>query len=93
MLKVRVERARVYVTARFWAEGSVRAETVQTRCTGVDTRLEIESGDDPALVAKLARVSEQGCYVINSLRQPTPTTYTVLLNGAPIDIARPATAG
>ena len=87
MLRVSVKRARVHVTTRFWAEGSVRAETVQTRCTGVDTRLELESDDDPALVAKLARVSEQGCYVINTIREPTPTSYAVTLNGAPLDLA------
>jgi uncharacterized OsmC-like protein len=89
MLKVNVKTARARVTTRFWAEGSVRAETVQTRCTGVDTRLEIESDDDPALVAKLARVSEQGCYVINTIRAPTPTTYAVSLNGQPLDLSTP----
>ena len=88
MLKVTVKRARVHVTARFWAEGSVRAETVETHCTGVDTRLELESDDDPALVAKLARVSEQGCYVLNTIREPTPTSYAVTLNGAALDLAR-----
>ena len=87
MLKVTVKKARVHVTTRFWAEGSVRAESVQTRCTGVETRLELESDDPPDLVAKLARVSEQGCYVINSIREPTPTTYAVTLNGQPLALA------
>ena len=86
MLKVTVKRARVHVTTRFWGEGSVRAETVQTRCTRVDTRLELESDDEPALVAKLARVAEQGCYVIQTIRQPTPTSLAVTLNGQPLDL-------
>ncbi len=57
------------------------AETVHTSCTGVETRLEIESEEDSSKIAKLARVSEAGCYVIQSLKNPTPVSFQVSLNG------------
>ncbi len=57
------------------------AETDHTSSTGVETHLEIESEEDPSKIAKLARVSEAGCYVIQSLRNPTPVSLQVSLNG------------
>ncbi|MFQ5777083.1 MAG: hypothetical protein ACE5IP_03650 [Terriglobia bacterium] len=69
----------------FEGSGSVSAETLNVRCSGVETWLELDSDEDQAQLAKLARLSEAGCYVIQSLRNPTPLSYHVLLNGAPFD--------
>lgn len=79
-MKLKVDKARVKVKSTFWGEGSVRAETVRTECSGVETCLEIDSPEDPALIAKLARVAEAGCYVIQSLRNPIPVSLRVSLN-------------
>ncbi len=81
MLRLKIKKTRVMVKSNFWGEGSLMAETVHTSCTGVETRLEIESEEDPSKIAKLARVSEAGCYVIQSLRNPTPVSFQVSLNG------------
>ncbi|MBI3090715.1 MAG: OsmC family protein [Candidatus Tectomicrobia bacterium] len=86
MLRLNLKAARARVSARFHGEGSVRAETVLTHCTGVETTLELESEDDPAQLAKLARVAEAGCYVIQSLRHPTEVAYKVSLNGTPLSL-------
>ncbi|HYU17340.1 MAG TPA: hypothetical protein VEQ11_01445 [Chloroflexota bacterium] len=93
MLKLSLRAARVRVTARFWGEGSVTAETVQTHCSGVETWLELESDEDPAGLAKLARLAEAGCYVIQTVRDPTPVEYAVTLNGAPLDLGPVETDG
>ena len=85
MLHLNIQAARVRVRTVFWGEGSVRAETVETRCSEVETVLEIDSDEDPAAIAKLARVSEAGCYVIQSLRRPTPVSLKVALNGGELD--------
>ncbi len=85
MLKVNLKKARARVKAKFWGEGSVVRETVQVSCTAMETTLEIDSDDDPAKIAKLARLSEAGCYVIQSLKNPTPVSYQVVLNGSPFD--------
>ncbi len=57
------------------------AETVHTSCTGVEAVLEIDSDEDTAKIAKLTRLAEAGCYVIQTLRNPTPVSYQVMLNG------------
>ncbi|MFQ5695003.1 MAG: hypothetical protein ACE5HB_03350 [Terriglobia bacterium] len=85
MLKLNLKKARARVRTTFQGSGSVRAETVSVRCSGVETWLELESDEDRAQLAKLARLSEAGCYVIQTLRHPTPVSYQVLLNGAPFD--------
>jgi len=85
MLGLIIEGAKVRVKTVFWGEGSVRAETVDTSCSKVETILEINSNEDPKMIAKLARVSEAGCYVIQSLRRPTPVSLEVSLNGARLD--------
>ena len=74
----------------FWGEGSVKAETVDTHCSKVETILEIDSAEDPKMIAQLARVAEAGCYVIQSLRRPTPVSLKVSLNGHQLDYEDPA---
>ncbi|MFQ5850595.1 MAG: OsmC family protein [Candidatus Binatia bacterium] len=86
MLRVKIEKAKVTVKTNFWGGGSLMAETVHTSCTGVETCLEIESEEDPSKIAKLARVAEAGCYVIQTLRNPTPVSLQVSLNGQDLSI-------
>lgn len=85
-MKLKIKKATARVKIGFWGEGSVLAETVHTNCTGVETQLEIESDESPQKIAKLARVSEAGCYVIQTLRNPCPIIYQVKLNNHPLDI-------
>ncbi len=85
-MELDVQSARVRVRTRFWGEGSVLAETVSTRCTGVSIDLKIESTEPAERIAKLARVAEQGCYVIQSLRRPTEVECSVSHNGEKIDL-------
>lgn len=88
MLRIELTSARAEVRTRFWGEGSVLAETVATHCSGVETRLMLQSDAPPEKVAKLARLAEQGCYVIQSLRRPTEVSYEVELNGEPLETAK-----
>ena len=81
MLKLNVKSAKARVRGRYYGSGSIQAETVDTGCEGIETELTIESDEDPAAIAKLVRVSEDGCFVIQSLRNPTPVSMNVLLNG------------
>ena len=84
MLKLNLKTARARVRMRFRGAGSVKAETVETGCNGVETRLEIESDEPPEKIAKLARLAEAGCYVIQTVRHPTSVAYEVALNGRPL---------
>jgi hypothetical protein len=85
MLKTHIDKARVLVTARFKNEGSVLRETVHAQGLGVETRCEIFSGEPPAKVAKVIRNAEAGCYVIQTIRNPTEVKSEYMLNGAPFD--------
>ncbi len=81
MLHLNIKKAKVKVKTNFWGGGSVMAETVHTSCTGVETRLDIESEEDPSKIAKLVRIAEAGCYVIQTLKNPTSTSLQASLNG------------
>lgn len=85
-MKLELRAARARVRVRFHGEGSVLAETVRSSCESVEATLEIDSDEDPAKIAKLARVSEAGCFVIQTIRRPTPVSYGVLLNGRELRI-------
>jgi organic hydroperoxide reductase OsmC/OhrA len=85
MLRTHIDKAKVSVTARFKNEGSVLRETVQAQGLGVETRCEISSSEPAEKVAKVVRNAEAGCYVIQTIRQPTAVRSEYLLNGEALD--------
>lgn len=85
MMKVKVDKVKIYVTARFRAEGSVLRETVRSGGVGVDMRSEISSSEPAERVAALIRNAEQGCYIMQTIINPTPVTRQFTFNGAPFD--------
>ena len=85
MLKTHIDKAKVYVTARFKNEGSVLRETVQAEGLGVETRCEITSKEAPDKIAKVVRNAEAGCYVVQTIRRPTEVKSEYTLNGAAFD--------
>jgi organic hydroperoxide reductase OsmC/OhrA len=85
MMKVKIDKAKIYVTARFHAEGSVLRETIRSGGVGVDMRSEITSSESAERVAALVRNAEQGCYIMQTIMNPTPVTRQFTLNGAPFD--------
>jgi len=87
MLKTHIDKAKIFVTARFKNEGSVLQETVQAEGLGVETRCEITSSEPADKVAKVVRNAEAGCYVIQTIRNPTTVKSEYRLNGQPFDPA------
>src|SRR5499427_4583724 len=88
MLKMRVGKVRMQVTARYKVEGSVLNDTVQAEVVGVQTRLELESPEPPEKIARLVRNAERGCFVMQGLVKPVPVTGTTVLNGEPVETSR-----
>lgn len=82
MLKTHIDKARVLVTARFKSEGSILRETVQAQGLGVETVCEITSREPAEKIAKVVRNAEAGCYVIQTIRNPTEVKSEYTLNGA-----------
>lgn len=87
MLKTHIDKAKVFVTAKFKNEGSVLRETVQAESLGFETRCEITSSEAPEKIAKVVRNAEAGCYVIQTIRKPTEVKSEYTLNGAAFDPA------
>ena len=81
MLKMKVDKLRMHVTARYKVEGSVLNNTVQAEMVGVQTRLELESPEPAEKVARLIRNAEKGCFVMQGLLKPVPITGVTILNG------------
>ena len=87
MLKTHIEKAKIFVTARFKNEGSVLRETVQAEGLGIETRCEITTNEPAEKVAKVIRNAEAGCYVIQTIRKPTAVKSEYTLNGTAFDPA------
>ena len=80
-MKIKINKARVFVKAKFKSEGSVLAETVKAQGLGFETRLELQSNEPPERVAAVVRNAENGCYVLQSLLNPVPVERKFALNG------------
>ncbi len=86
MMKINVKKARVHVTAHFHAEGSVLGQTIDGGCDGFETRLEVESDESPERLAGLIRNAENGCYIMQTIRNPVPVQTEVTVNGDAFDL-------
>lgn len=82
MMKTKINKARVFVKAKFKSEGSVLAETVRAQGLGFETRLELESDETAERVAAVVRNAENGCFVLQSILNPVPVERKFALNGA-----------
>ena len=87
MLKVTVTTMRMQVRARYSATGSVLNDTVKGAMLDAETTLEIDSPADPALVARVVRNAERGCFVMQALLNPVPVTGQTVLNGEPLALS------
>jgi organic hydroperoxide reductase OsmC/OhrA len=84
MLKVTVIGMRMRVRARYRVTGAVLDDSVLGVMLGAETTLEIDSPSDPALIARLVRNAERGCFVMQALLNPVSVTAETLLNGQPL---------
>src|SRR4029434_7732979 len=85
MLNTYIDKAKVFVTARFKSEGSVLRETVQAEALGFGTRCELTSNEPADKVVKVLRTAETGSYVMQTILKPTPVERQFTLNGKAFD--------
>lgn len=83
---MKIDDARVHVTTRFHIEGSTLAGTVQSRALEFDCRVTVTSPEPPERIAHLIRVSEQTCFVMQSLVGPVKVNSSTTLNGRPLAV-------
>lgn len=79
-----MDHAQVAVTGTFRVTGSVLQETIVGECVGIQTKVSLRSDAPESDVARLLKVAENGCFTIAALRNPTPVTTEVELNGSPL---------
>ncbi len=84
MLKVEVGTMRMKVIARYRVDGSVLNDTIEAAMLGAETVLELDSSASPALIARVVRNAERGCFVMQALLRPVPITGRTLVNGTPL---------
>jgi len=84
MLKMKVDKVRMHVTARYRVQGSVLNDSVQAEVVGVETRLELESPESSEKIARLVKNAERGCFVMQGLIKPVPIAAVTVLNGQPL---------
>ena len=84
-MKTKIDKAKVFIKARFKSEGSVLRQTVQAEGVGFESRCELESTEAPEKVAAVMRNAENGCYVMQTILKPTPVERQCTLNGSAFD--------
>jgi hypothetical protein len=70
------------VTPQFSQEGSILADTVESRLLGIDTELEINTSAPREEVAKLVATAERMCFMMDAVREPHEVRSRVTVNGA-----------
>ena len=63
----------------------MRDQSLHGGATGVETHVEIDSGEPPERIQELVRMAEQTCFTLGALTETVPVSMTVTLNGAPLD--------
>jgi hypothetical protein len=86
MLKVKITKIRAHVNVTIARTGSVLAGTVKATVPRVETRYEIESPADPALVAKAVRAARDGCFVRAALTGDVEIVDDTQLNGKELSL-------
>ncbi len=84
MMKVRIDKARALVTMNFKRDGAMAEDNIDTRCAGIEARLEVDSPEAPQRVAELVRNVEAGCFILQTMRKPVPVSLSATLNQEPL---------
>jgi hypothetical protein len=92
MLNITLDRVRLHIEGRWSVTGSVFRQTRRSIMDQVSVDFDIDSNADPTLIAAVLRNATNGCHAESALRDPTPVSETVRLNGDTFDVeAYPAT--
>lgn len=86
MLQANIGSAKCLVKAHWTSEGSVFAGTISSTCHSVEIHTQVESDDDPALIAAVVRNAQGGCYADSALTSPVQVVRKTTLNGDTLDL-------
>ena len=81
MMKVELEDAKVTVRSGFRTDGSVLRGTVQASVVDFEIEFDVKSSAPAEKVAACIKAADAGCFVMQTVRNPTEVTSKVILNG------------
>jgi len=78
---IELDEIAMTVTPQFSQEGSILADTVESRLLGIDTVLDITTEAPREEVAKLVATAERMCFMMDAVREPHDIQTRVTING------------
>ncbi len=87
MMKVNLRDPKITVRSGFRTDGSVLRGTVKASTVDFEVEFDVESDDPPDRVAACIQAAENGCFVMQTIVEPTEVKRTVRLNGEALDMA------
>ncbi len=78
---IELDEIAMTVSPRFTQEGSILADTVESRLLDIDTTLEIATSAPREAVAKLVATAERMCFMMDAVRKPHAVRTRVTVNG------------
>lgn len=78
---IELDEIAMSVSPQFSQEGSILADTVQSRLLGIDMSLEIVSSAPRDAVSKLVATAERMCFMMDAVQAPHEIRTQVTLNG------------
>ena len=81
MLGVSMRDATMHIEGTWSISGSIYRQTRTSTMDKIDTVLDVDSDDDPKLVAAVLRMASAGCYAEQAILHPVPINETVHVNG------------
>ena len=81
MMKITLRNPKVTVRSGFRTDGSVLRGTVKASTVDFEVEFDVESDDPPEKVAACIQAAENGCFVMQTIIEPTEVKRTVRLNG------------
>jgi hypothetical protein len=78
---IELDEIAMTVSPQFSQEGSILADTVESRLLGIDTELQITTSAPREAVAKLVATAERMCFMMDAIREPHEVRSRVMVNG------------
>lgn len=78
---IELDEIAMTVSPQFSQEGSILADTVQSRLLSIDTALEISTSASRDVVSELVATAERMCFMMDAVREPHEIRTRVTVNG------------
>ena len=78
---IELDEIAMTVSPQFSQEGSILADTIESRLLGIDTELQITTSAPREAVAKLVATAERMCFMMDTIREPHEVRSRVMVNG------------